>query len=138
MKFVFSVLVFLMLLTMEVNGQLTPCSLSSPPGNYETTKTFGSTVTLNWVYFNPLPTNFLYFRLRRSQAPAGEFAVWQRIYPDKCAPDPNNSSQSSCNFSFPADRTYWYFMTAVYQETVNGQTTLKETVGSNQVKIIVQ
>lgn len=100
---------------------------------YESQARLGQTINLNWCYLNPLPQNLLYFRLRRSQAPGGNFAVWKRIDIVACTPSTTDSTLSTCHYEFAADRTYWYFLTAVYQETAS----LKETVGSNQIKVSV-
>lgn len=108
---------------------------------WEKDKKKGDTVTLcSAVWKDPQHPALLYLRLRRSQSQNGFYEIWEKIQIDKLteAQTADGRSWYVMNFTFSATISYHYFATAVYSEKdANGNTILKESVGSGHARINV-
>lgn len=95
-------------------------------GPTETTVQVGSSVTVQWEMPSPLPPGLLYYRIRRSSTPAGSYNSWVKVASDKL----------EYTFTATEAKTYIYFIGAWYSTAdAQGNTVVKESSGSNQVKI---
>jgi len=106
-------------------------------GASELAKAVGEDVKLCWE--TPYSDQFRYFRVRRSQTQEGFYDPFipKMILAD-CFVDSTTQTIHGST-SFKAVRTYHYFVTAIYEVAdEHGGTVLKETIGSQHVKVTVR
>lgn len=88
-------------------------------GQTKINRRVGDLINFTWTPYNS--NNLLFYRIRRSQTPAGAFNVWIKVV------------KESTNYSFiiEENKSYLYYISA--WEDINGVAT--ESLGSNKVKI---
>jgi hypothetical protein len=101
-----------------------PCGSSTDP---YIEKAKGETVTICFTFPDEARAKVKYFRVRRSQTPAGAYSPWMRI--------PNTEA----SFTFTADYSCHIFISAVWDETKpDGSIITHETPGSSHIQVTVK
>lgn len=119
-------LIILVVLVGQIAGLLTPTLMAQCiTGPVEKTVKVGSTVTVSWTMPSPLPEGLLYYRIRRAAHPAGSYSPWVKVPADKL----------EYSFVVTEAKSYIYFIGVWYSMIENGQSVIRESVGSNQVRI---
>jgi len=113
------ILLLLLLIPTDFFGQ---CNLMVG-GHEQASVTWNSTVTFGWTPPDDT-TGLLYYRIRRASAISGTYTVLVTVPSDK----------SEYVFVWKGG-DYHYFVTAWYSVIENGVSVVRESVGSNQIRV---
>lgn len=113
---------FLLLALLIPTDTFSQCNLMTE-GSTQAYKTWNSTVTFDWTPPSDL-TGLLYYRIRRAPVISGTYGVVVTVPFDK----------TSYSFVWKGG-DYHYFITAWYSVMENGVSVVRESVGSNQVRV---